>query len=193
MMLYPNVTNNTQMIFIIYPMVTWIFGILSYTFVKKIWAGSVIALLAGLTSSILFFSFSPLIWVLAYTLVALLGSFVGLGIEKIKYKVARNTVKGILITIGILLALMSLLLFLFLYGMTPSKSESKKVIAQAEEYLEEKYPNEDFEIYDVLYDNMGNYPEFDYAAKVRNETTGEEFLVYYYEQYEQMVDTQGLD
>ncbi len=51
------------------------------------------------------------------------------------------------------------------------------------------YNESEFEIYDVLYDNMGNYTLFDYAAKVRNLNTGEEFLVYYNEQAGQMEDT----
>lgn len=193
MMLFPNLNDDTQTILVIYPIVTFLFGMVSYILVKRIWAGPVITLLSGLISTILFAYFSPLIWILAYTLVSLLGGFVGLAIEKIKYKLAKNTIKGIIITASIVLALISLLLFSFLYGMVPKQSEEKKVIAQAEEYLEEKYSDENFEIYDVLYDNMGNHSHFDYAAKVRNKVTGEDFLVYYHSTYRQMVDTRESD
>jgi len=59
--------------------------------------------------------------------------------------------------------------------------------------LEVHYDSGDYEIYDVLYDNMGNYTMFDYAAKVRDVNTSEEFLVYYNEQADQMEDSLRYD
>src|SRR5690606_37887013 len=53
--------------------------------------------------------------------------------------------------------------------------------------------NEDFEIYDTLYDNMGNFSAFEYAANVKDKKTGTEFLVYYNEDKDQMVDTYIAD
>lgn len=73
--------------------------------------------------------------------------------------------------------------------MTPDKSEEKKVIEQTEEYLEIEYPDVDYENYDVLYDNMGNFDQFEYAAKVRDLDSGEEFLVYYNDNSKQMEDS----
>lgn len=91
--------------------------------------------------------------------------------------------------IGVIIAVISLFLLVFIDDMTPDKFEERVIIEQAEEYLEEHYDTEEYEIYDVLYDNMGNYTLFDYAAKVRNSTTGEEFLIYYNKQANQMEDS----
>ncbi|MUK90638.1 hypothetical protein GMD78_19975 [Ornithinibacillus sp. L9] len=77
--------------------------------------------------------------------------------------------------------------------MTPKKAEEEKVIEQAEEYLEGNYEINQYEIYDVLYDNMGNYGAFEYAAKVRELNSGKDFLVYYNEQTNQMEDSLNYD
>jgi hypothetical protein len=84
-----------------------------------------------------------------------------------------------------------LLVIFFLFEMKPDKDEEEKVRIQAEEYLENKF-NDNFEIYDTLYDNMGNF-EFEYAAKVREKNHNTEFLVYFDDEIQQMVDTYITD
>ena len=75
--------------------------------------------------------------------------------------------------------------------MSPNKVEEEKVKTQAEEFLNSNYDGE-YEIYDVLYDNMGNF-NFEYAAKVRNKSTGEEFLIYYNDELQTMEDSREAD
>ncbi|MBS4215000.1 hypothetical protein [Neobacillus rhizophilus] len=102
--------------------------------------------------------------------------------------------KFLKITIGVLsviLLVIGLLLVVFLLEMKPDKDKEEKIKIQAEQYLEDKF-NDNFEIYDTLYDNMGNFG-FDYAAKVRDKKSNTEFLVYYDNEAEQMVDTYIAD
>lgn len=75
--------------------------------------------------------------------------------------------------------------------MKPDKGKEEEVRAQAEQYLGKNF-NEDFEIYDTLFDNMGNF-EFEYAAKVRNKVNQTEFLVYMDNETNEMVDTYIAD
>lgn len=63
---------------------------------------------------------------------------------------------------------------------------------QAEQYLEETC-NADTSIYDVLYDNMGNWGYFEYVAKVRHKTDGTQFLVYLNSETGEMEDTYVSD
>ena len=76
--------------------------------------------------------------------------------------------------------------------MSPNKSEEEKVKIQAEEFLNANYDGE-YEIYDVLYDNMGNFNYFKYAAKVRDKSTGEDFLIYYNDGLQEMEDSREAD
>jgi len=71
--------------------------------------------------------------------------------------------------------------------MKPDKNKEEEVRLQAEQYVAEHF-TDDFEVYDTLYDNMGNFG-FDYAAKVRDKKSNIEFLVYYDDETAQMVDT----
>ncbi|MCM3675066.1 hypothetical protein M3699_14520 [Peribacillus simplex] len=64
----------------------------------------------------------------------------------------------------------------------------KKVRDQAERYLEKTF-DEGTEIYDVLYDNMGNRGYFEYAAKVKHEKYGTQFLVFFNDETGEMEDT----
>ncbi|WP_068677348.1 hypothetical protein [Oceanobacillus sp. Castelsardo] len=95
--------------------------------------------------------------------------------------------KIILGVLGVILLGFGLLVVAFLFEMKPDKDEEEKIKLQAEQYLEDKF-NDNFEIYDTLYDNMGNF-EFEYAAKVRDKNTSIQFLVYYDDKTKQMVDT----
>ena len=80
--------------------------------------------------------------------------------------------KYLKITLGVLAAILlgiGLLVVVFVLEMKPDKDEEEKIKIQAKQYLEDKF-NDNFEIYDTLYDNMGNF-EFEYAAKVREKKT----------------------
>lgn len=101
----------------------------------------------------------------------------------------KKHLKPILIVSGIVILGVALLLFFFVQDMKPESKEEEKVKVQAKQYLEENFKDEDFEIYDVLHDNLGNYGYFDYAAKVRNTDEGNEFLVYYNKDTKRMEDS----
>ena len=93
--------------------------------------------------------------------------------------------------LGAIVAGIGLLIVSFLLGMTPDKDKEEQVRIQAEQYLEDNF-NENFEIYNTLYDNMGNF-EFEYAAKAFDQKNHTQFLVYYDDESKQMVDTYIAD
>lgn len=93
--------------------------------------------------------------------------------------------------LGVILIGVGLIVFDFLLEMKPDKDKEEEVRIQAEQYLEDNF-NENFEIYDTLYDNMGNFG-FEYAAKVRDKKTNIEFLAYFDDETKQMVDTYIAD
>lgn len=98
--------------------------------------------------------------------------------------------KYLKITLGILIVILvgiGLLAVAFVLEMKPDKAEEEKIKTQAEQYLEKNF-NDDFEIFDTLYDNMGNF-EFEYAAKARDKNTNIQFLVYQDVETSLMVDT----
>ncbi|WP_338450026.1 hypothetical protein R4Z09_28460 [Niallia oryzisoli] len=99
-------------------------------------------------------------------------------------KIALGILSVILLGIGILVVTL-------IFEMKPNKDEEEKIKIQAEQYLQDEF-NDNFEIYDTLYDNMGNF-EFEYAAKVRVKKTNTQFLVYYDDETQQMVDTYVAD
>jgi hypothetical protein len=100
--------------------------------------------------------------------------------------------KGLLISGGLIVAVIVIFVIIFWVEMSPKKAEEEKVKTQAEEFLNSNYDGE-YEIYDVLYDNMGNFNYFEYAAKVRDKSTGEEFLVYYNDGLQKMEDSREAD
>ncbi|MDM5230893.1 hypothetical protein [Lysinibacillus pakistanensis] len=93
--------------------------------------------------------------------------------------------------LGVILLGIGILVVAFILEMKPDKDKEEEVRIQAEQYLEDNF-NDNFEIYDTLYDNMGNF-EFEYAAKVKDKKTNTEFLVYYDDETKQMVDTYIAD
>ncbi|MFC5591472.1 hypothetical protein ACFPRA_21535 [Sporosarcina soli] len=99
----------------------------------------------------------------------------------------NKILKVTLIVFGVLLVGIVLLVIIFLQEMKPDKEKEEQVKAQAEEYLKDHFSDR-FEIYDTLYDNMGNFG-FEYAAKVRDKSSGIQFLVYEDDQTNQMMDT----
>ncbi|MFA1710553.1 hypothetical protein ACDX66_02450 [Peribacillus frigoritolerans] len=100
--------------------------------------------------------------------------------------------KKILLTLlgvfSIILVGVVILLFSFTQSMKADPDEEKKIRVQAERYLEETF-EEGTEIYDVLYDNMGNRGYFEYAAKVKHEKYRTQFLVFFNDETGEMEDT----
>ena len=101
--------------------------------------------------------------------------------------VLKIFLKIILSILGVILIGIGIIVVVFQLEMKPDKDKEKEVRIQAEQYLEDNF-NDNFEIYDTLYDNMGNFG-FEYAAKVRDKKTNIEFLAYYDDETKQMVDT----
>jgi len=99
--------------------------------------------------------------------------------------------KIILGVLGVLLLGIGLLVVTFILEMKPDKDEEEKIWSLAEAYLKDNF-NDNFELYDTLYDNMGNFG-FEYAAKVRDKKTNTQFLVYYDDETKRMVDTYIAD
>lgn len=71
-----------------------------------------------------------------------------------------------------------LLYFYFIESLTPDEKEQEKVISQAQQYLQEEYPDMEYEISGTEYDNGGEYAEFNYAAVILNKETQDTFFVY---------------
>lgn len=92
-----------------------------------------------------------------------------------------NKTKKILLTLFILFIAVLIGVFVLFYSFTQEmkadSEEEEKIRSNAKEYLTATFTNE-MEIYGVLFDNMGNQGNFDYAAKVRDNQSGTEFLVY---------------
>ena len=105
--------------------------------------------------------------------------------------VLKIFLKIILSILGVILIGIGIIVVVFLLEMKPDKDKEEEVRIQAEQYLEDNF-NDNFEIYDTLYDNMGNFG-FEYAAKVRDKKTNIEFLAYYDDETKQMVDTYIAD
>ncbi|MDQ0272802.1 hypothetical protein [Cytobacillus purgationiresistens] len=102
--------------------------------------------------------------------------------------------KQIKILIGVFAVFAAIVLFIvvsFNMAMKPDKEKEVKAWNQADQYLKENFGSQ-FVLYDTLFDNLGNF-EFEYAAKVLDEESKTEFLVYYDEETDQMVDTYTVD
>jgi hypothetical protein len=89
---------------------------------------------------------------------------------------------------GILALGIGLLSFAFVQSMKADEAEVKKVKIQAQEYIKNTFKDETV-IYDTVFDNMGNFYTFDYAAKAVNKKDNTQFLVYYNDETKQMEDT----
>ncbi|WP_277585683.1 hypothetical protein [Psychrobacillus antarcticus] len=103
----------------------------------------------------------------------------------------KKILKIMLSILGVILLGIGILVVVFLLEMKPDKDKEEEVRIQAEQYLEDNF-NDNFEIYDTFYDNMGNFA-FEYAASVREKKTNIEFLAYYDDETKQMVDTYIAD
>ena len=101
---------------------------------------------------------------------------------------SKKVLLGLLIFVGLGVLTIAILAFSFVQAMKSDAKEEEKVRQQAEQYLREHFEAGTTSIYDVLFDNMGNF-DFEYAAKVHHENYGTNFLVYHDEDTGQMVDT----
>ncbi|MFJ5769630.1 hypothetical protein [Psychrobacillus sp. NPDC093180] len=99
--------------------------------------------------------------------------------------------KIILGVLGSLLLVIGFVVVVFLLEMKPDKEEEEKIKLQAEQYLEDRF-DDNFEIYDAFYDNMGNF-NFEYAAMARDKGSSTQFFIYYDEGTNQLVDTYIAD
>ncbi|WP_406944298.1 hypothetical protein ACJA3J_13190 [Halobacillus sp. SY10] len=95
--------------------------------------------------------------------------------------------KAILWIIGSIGTIVIAIILLFIYEMTPNASLETKAKELGEDYIQKHFDGQ-AEVYDVLYDNMGNH-EFDYAAKVTHKKTGVNFLIYETRDSQVMKDT----
>ncbi|MBA2871547.1 hypothetical protein HNQ85_001817 [Anoxybacillus calidus] len=89
---------------------------------------------------------------------------------------------------GILALGIGLFSFAFAQGMKGDEDEAKKVKIQAQEYINNTFKDKTV-IYGTLFDNMGNFSTFEYAARAENKKDHTQFLVYYNEETKQMEDT----
>ena len=100
--------------------------------------------------------------------------------------------KKVLLTLlgvfSIIFAGVVILVFSFTQSMKADPAEEKKIRDQAERYLGKTFLD-GTEIYDVLYDNMGNRGYFKYAAKVKHEKYDTQFLVFFNDETGEMEDT----
>ena len=99
--------------------------------------------------------------------------------------------KVTLIVVGVIVVGIAIIVFSFFQSMKPDKDKVEKAKVQAEEYVEDKF-NNNFEIDDIVYDNMGN-SNFEYGAKVRDKKNNITFYVYFSEADEKMVNTYVAD
>ncbi|WP_394217695.1 hypothetical protein [Halobacillus trueperi] len=95
--------------------------------------------------------------------------------------------KAILWILGSIGAIVMAIILLFIYEMTPNASMETNAREMGEGYIQKHFDGQ-AEVYDVLYDNMGNH-EFDYAAKVTHKKTGVSFLIYETTDSQVMKDT----
>lgn len=87
----------------------------------------------------------------------------------------------------ICVVIVGVLFVLFWWSMKPNSKEVTKTKEMAVPYIQNTFGKE-AEIFDVLYDNMGNFSQFTYAANVRHKD-GTDFLVYRNEETNQIENT----
>ncbi|MBM6616286.1 hypothetical protein [Bacillus suaedaesalsae] len=104
----------------------------------------------------------------------------------------KRFLKILLFIIGFVLLAIGILVLIFIQEMKPDKDEEEKVKQLAATYVESNFQDHII-IYDALYDNMGNFPYFEYAAMARHSRDGTEFLVFYNEETEQTEDSYIAD
>lgn len=101
-------------------------------------------------------------------------------------------VKWLLGIVGVIFLIIGILVFSFIQSMKPDKQEVEKIEKQAKQYIENTFTDET-KVYDTLYDNMGNFTYFEYAANVENTRDKTKFLVFYNKATSQMEDSYIAD
>jgi hypothetical protein len=104
----------------------------------------------------------------------------------------KKLIKWVLGILAGIVLIIGLMIFIFLQSMKPDKDEVAKIEKQAEEYIANTFTDE-VVIFDTLYDNMGNFTHFEYAANAENKRDGTQFLVFFNEATNQMEDTYIAD
>lgn len=104
----------------------------------------------------------------------------------------KRFLKFLLFIIGFILLAIGILVIVFIQEMKPDRDEEEKIKQLATTYVESNF-QDNIIIYDTLFDNMGNFQYFEYAAKARHGKDGTEFLVYYNEETEQIEDSYIAD
>lgn len=94
--------------------------------------------------------------------------------------------------VGVIVIGIAILVFSFWQSMKGDPDEEEKAIALAEEYVAETFRDQ-VDVHDALYDNMGNFGDFEYAAKARHGKYKTEFLVYRSIETGEMEDTFIID
>ncbi len=105
----------------------------------------------------------------------------------------NKTIKVLSILIAIVVVAIFVIASLWHFNITPNQKKEEEVKIQAEDYLNKHFKGKGYHVYDVLYDNMGNYGYFDYAAQVRNDAGTVDFLVYYNKDTQRMEDSYTTD
>ncbi|USK60565.1 hypothetical protein [Peribacillus asahii] len=95
--------------------------------------------------------------------------------------------KGFFLVIGIGIVGIGIIIFSFIQDTRSDPDEEAKVKEQAQQYLDQTF-NYETEIFDTLYDNMGNF-NFEYAAKVESKKDHIQFLVYLNNESNEMEDS----
>ncbi|RPF52266.1 hypothetical protein [Aquisalibacillus elongatus] len=89
-----------------------------------------------------------------------------------------NTNKKLLITgLIVVVLLVGIIVYLSYLGLKQDPEKSNEVKEEARQYLEENY-NTNYEINDILYDNVDVYEQFSYAAMVELPDTPYQVLVF---------------
>ncbi|QOR68231.1 hypothetical protein IM538_09055 [Cytobacillus suaedae] len=104
----------------------------------------------------------------------------------------KTFLKWVIGILAVVTLIMGIFIFLFFQSMKPDQKEVEKVQQQAEEYIVNTFKDEVI-IFDTLFDNMGNFPYFEYAANAENKQDGTQFLVFFNKATNQMEDTYIAD
>lgn len=102
--------------------------------------------------------------------------------------VLKKVLIGVLILLGVSALAIVIISFAFWQAMKSDPDEEKRVKDEAEQYIVEHFVDE-VTVLDTLFDGMGNFDGFEYAAVARHEKSGTDFLIYHDDYTGQMTDT----
>ncbi|MBD3109942.1 hypothetical protein IEO70_16505 [Bacillus sp. AGMB 02131] len=102
--------------------------------------------------------------------------------------VLKKVLIGVLILLGVSALAIAIIAFSFAQAMKSDPDEEKRVKDAAEQYIIEHFADE-VTAFDTLFDGMGNFDGFEYAAVARHEKSGTDFLIYHDDYTGQMTDT----